>query len=97
MRRRRNVVVKGMEIKDENIREAMEKLWRNIEAGAAIEKIKEIGNMNGKGKKMALVKLKDRKGKRVVMQKKKTLKGREERIEDLTQKESGGCSEDWRE
>ncbi|EZA50989.1 hypothetical protein X777_10537 [Ooceraea biroi] len=87
-RRKRNVIVKGMEVQGEGIEGAVRRIWKEIGAEAEIEETREIGKKSERGRKMILVKLKDREGKREVMSKKRALRGKMERIEDdLTMKE----------
>ncbi|EZA56118.1 hypothetical protein X777_03726 [Ooceraea biroi] len=87
-RRKRNVIVKGVEVQGEGIEGAVRRIWKEIGAEAEIEETREIGKKSERGRKMILVKLKDREGKREVMSKKRALRGRMERIEDdLTMKE----------
>ncbi|KAL6263061.1 hypothetical protein P5V15_005858 [Pogonomyrmex californicus] len=82
-RRRRNVLVKEVEVKEGGIRKAIEKIWERMEIEARIEDIREIG----KGRGMAIVRMKDRKGKIEVMKKKAMVRDEMVRIEDWTRKE----------
>lgn len=54
-RRRRNVVVKGIEVKGEGIEGEVRKIWEELRMGARIEEIKEIGRGNEKEKNMVIV------------------------------------------
>lgn len=81
-RRRRNVVVKGIEVKGEGIEGKVKKIWEELGVGARIEEIKEIGRGNGKERKMMIIKMEDRKDKMEVMRKKVALRGGVVRIED---------------
>jgi len=81
-KRRRNVVVKGVEVRGEGIEGAIRKIWEELGVSARIEEIKEIGRDNGKERKMAGVKMEDKKGKMEVMKKKIALRGGVVRVED---------------
>ena len=73
---------KGVEMEEGRLKEAVEKLWLEIEVERGIKEVKEIRRKTGKEKKMVLVRLKDRVRKREVMQRKNVFKRRMERIED---------------
>lgn len=45
-RRRKNVVVKGIEVKEGGIKGAIEEIWKEIGAKAEIEEMREVGNRN---------------------------------------------------
>lgn len=60
----------------------MKKIWRRMEIEGGIKEVKKIGKRFGKGRKMAVVKMADRKGKMEVMSKKRLLKGAVTKIED---------------
>lgn len=81
-RRRRNVVVKGLEAKREGIEGQIGRIWKELGVEAKIEEIREIGGRNGKEKKMTVVRMEDRKGKMEIMRKKVALRGKVVRIED---------------
>ena len=81
-KRNNNVVVKGVELEEGRLKEAVEKLWLKMGMQGGIEKAKQIGRKTGKEKKMVLARSKDRVRKREVMQRKNVLIGRLERIED---------------
>lgn len=81
-RRRRNVLVKEVEVKEGKIKKSIEKIWERMEIVAKIENIREIGKGTGKERGMAIVRLKDRKGKIEVMKKKVILRDEMIRIED---------------
>lgn len=84
--RRKNVVIKGLEVGEEKKREAVEKLLKDIGAEVKVEEIGRVGG--GIRKDMWIVKLEKDEQKREVMRKKRELKGRKEKImEDLTWKE----------
>lgn len=61
-RRRRNVV-KRVEVKGEGIKEAVRKIWEEMEVSARIEEIKEVSRRNGKERGMVIVRMEDKKGK----------------------------------
>ncbi|KAL6419615.1 hypothetical protein ACFW04_013703 [Cataglyphis niger] len=86
--RRRNVLIKGMEIKEGRRRGAVEELFDSIGIKAEIEEVRKIGGSVEKGREMMVVRLKNEDQKREVWNKKKLLKGRKERIlKDWTWKE----------
>ncbi|KAL6421643.1 hypothetical protein ACFW04_014561 [Cataglyphis niger] len=86
--RRRNVLIKGVEIKEGRRRVAVEELFDNIGVKAKIEEVRKIGGGLKKGREIIVVRLKSEKQKREVWNRKKLLKGRKERIlEDWTWKE----------
>ncbi|KAL6419708.1 hypothetical protein ACFW04_013672 [Cataglyphis niger] len=86
--RRRNVLIKGVEVKEGRKRVAVEKLFDSIEIKAEIEEVRKIGGSVEEGREMMVVRLKNEDQKREVWNKKKLLKGRKERIlEDWTWKE----------
>lgn len=60
----------------------MKKIWRRMEIEGGIEKVKKIGRRFGKGRKMAAVRMADKKEKMEVMSKKRLLKGEVTKIED---------------
>lgn len=60
----------------------MKKIWRRMEIEGGIEKVKKIGRRFGKGRKMAVVRMADKKEKMEVMSKKRLLKGEVTKIED---------------
>lgn len=66
----------------------MKKIWRRMEIEGGIEKVKKIGRRFGKGRKMAVVRMADKKEKMEVMSKKRLLKREVTKIEnDWTRKE----------
>lgn len=88
--RRRNVIIKGIEVKEGGRRERVEKILGEIGAKVEIEEVRRIGGVGEMGRdgEMVLVKLGNEEQKWEVMEKKKRLRGRKERItEDLTWKE----------
>lgn len=60
----------------------MKKIWRRMEIEGRIKKVKKIGRKFGKGRKMAVVRMADKKEKMEVMSKKRLLKGEVTKIED---------------
>lgn len=60
----------------------MKKIWRRMEIKGGIEKVKKIGRRFGKERKMAVVRMADKKEKMEVMSKKRLLKGEVTKIED---------------
>ncbi|XP_029159140.1 uncharacterized protein PF11_0207-like [Nylanderia fulva] len=86
--KRKNIVIKGLLVKEGKRREGAEKLLEEIEARARIMKIRKIGEDREMGREMVVVELEKEEQKWEVMEKKKRLKGRKERIDtDLTWKE----------
>lgn len=84
--RRRNLIVRGVEVTEGKKREGIEKLLGDIGAEVKVEEVSRVGG--GKGKEIWLVRLEKEEQKREVMRKKKFLKGRNEKItEDLTWRE----------
>lgn len=61
-RRRKNVVIKGLELKEGGIGETVNKLWREIGVQAEIEEVKEINKRKEGGRRMVLVRMRDREG-----------------------------------
>ncbi|EFN64892.1 hypothetical protein EAG_05339 [Camponotus floridanus] len=100
-RRRRNVVVKGLEVKVERIEGEVRRIWKELGVGARIEEIKEIGRGNGRERRMAIVRMEDREGKLEVMRRKVGLRGGMVRIGDDDKRresdamEAGGLVETW--
>ncbi|EZA50333.1 hypothetical protein X777_11277 [Ooceraea biroi] len=86
--RRKNVVIRGVEVKEGKRVEAVKEVLEKIGARGEIRKCKKIGEDKGKGKEMILVKLDNEEQKREIMSKKSNLRGREERVmDDWTWKE----------
>jgi len=85
--RRRNVIVRGIEVREGKRRETVEEVLERIGAKVKIEEVKKIGK--GKGLiETVWVRLEGEEQKREVMERKSRLKGRKERIlEDWTWKE----------
>lgn len=86
--RRRNIIIRGVTVKEGKRREAVEGLFREIGAKVTVKGVKRIGEVNRKGKEMIWVRLEDEGQRKEVWNNKKKLRGREERIlEDWTWKE----------
>ncbi|XP_029054147.2 uncharacterized protein PF11_0207-like [Osmia bicornis bicornis] len=87
--RRKNIIIKGIKVKREAMKERAEEIMKQIGVQDAIEEVKPVGYTEG-GREVNMVQLRLRslEHKRIVMMKKKALRGGEERIEeDLTWKE----------
>ncbi|XP_024890348.1 golgin subfamily A member 6-like protein 22 [Temnothorax curvispinosus] len=86
--RRRNIVIRGLEVKEGGRRENAEKLLEGIGAKVKVTEVKRIGGDAEKGREMVLLKLENEEQKWEVMEKKRSLVGRKERItEDLSWEE----------
>ncbi|KAL6419328.1 hypothetical protein ACFW04_013912 [Cataglyphis niger] len=86
--RRRNVLIKRVEVKEGRRRMAVEELFDNIGVKAKIEEVRKIGGDVEGGREMVVVRLKNEDQRKEIWNKKKLLKGRKERIlEDWTWKE----------
>ncbi|XP_011864665.1 PREDICTED: uncharacterized protein LOC105560291 [Vollenhovia emeryi] len=86
--KRRNVVMRGVEVREGKRREAVEEVMKIIGAKAEIKEVRRIGERREEGREMLLVKLENEEQKWDIMEKKRNLRGRPERIsEDLTWKE----------
>lgn len=83
--RRRNVVIREVEVREGDRRKAVEEILGVVGAKVMVEEIKKIGEVKQKGREMLLdVRLGNEEQKWEVMEKKK-LRGRRERIsEDLS-------------
>ncbi|KAL6417578.1 hypothetical protein ACFW04_012649 [Cataglyphis niger] len=77
--RRRNVLIKGVEVKEGKRRVAVEELFDSIGIKAEIEEVRKIGGSVEEGREMMVIRLKNEDQKREVWNKKKLLKGRKER------------------
>ncbi|XP_077277353.1 uncharacterized protein LOC143905674 [Temnothorax americanus] len=86
--RRRNIVIRGLEVKEGGRKENAEKLLEGIGAKVKAIEVKKIGGDAEKGREMVLLKLENEEQKWEVMEKKRSLVGRKERItEDLSWEE----------
>lgn len=87
-KRRRNILIKGIEVKEGKRREAIEGILRVMEAKVDIAGYKRIEGESGKGKEMIWVRLGSEEQRREISTKRGSLRGREEKIvEDWTWKE----------
>lgn len=80
--RRRNVVIRGVEVKERKREEAVEEILKCIGAKAKIEEVKRLGRGRDGERETIWVRLQNEEQKRVVMIKKSRLKGRKGRIVD---------------
>lgn len=80
--KRRNIIIKGVEVKNGRRREAVEDLLNMIKTGvkAEMEEVKKLGEEEGKKGEMLLVKFKGEEQKREIMRRKRELKGRKEKV-----------------
>lgn len=78
--RRRNVVIREVEVREGDRRKAVEEILGVVGAKVMVEEIKKIGEVKQKGREMLLVRLGNEEQKWEVMEKKKKLRGRRERI-----------------
>lgn len=86
--KKKNILIRGIEVKDGKRREAVEEIFKLLEIKADIREIKGLGGEMGKGKKMLLIKLGCEEQRKEIWEKKNRLKGRKERIlEDWSWKE----------
>ena len=80
--RRRNAVIRGINLEGKEIEKTVVKLLKDIWVEGEMEWIRELGTRKEEGEGMALVRMKEGAGKRELMLKKNKLKGRRERVED---------------
>lgn len=66
-KRKRNVVVKGLEVGEGKIKKAVGELWKVMGMRAEVEEMWEVNKGREGSRKMTLIKLKDIEGKREVM------------------------------
>ncbi|XP_067208444.1 golgin subfamily A member 6-like protein 25 [Linepithema humile] len=86
--RRKNLVIKGIEVKEGKRKEAIEGLMKDIGAEVKIEETWKIAENRDKGREIVGIRIENEEKRREIWEKKKTLKGRKERIvEDWTWKE----------
>lgn len=69
-RRRRNILIKGLGRDKRDVREEVERLWKEMGVQAEVEEIREINKRKEEERRMVVVKLRDREEKREVMRKK---------------------------
>lgn len=83
--RRKNVIIKGLKVKEGNRREAVEEVLNVLGVRGNIEEVKRVGEDREQDGEMVLVS-EEQRGE--IMKRKRELKGRKERImEDWTWKE----------
>lgn len=86
--RRRNIVIKGMEIIGRDLKEEVRKVLERIEGGielgdgVGIEEVRRLGKRGGAGEEMVVAKVKTIEQKARVMKGKEKLAGHKERLED---------------
>lgn len=86
--RRKNIIIKGLKVKNGKRREAIEEVLNKIGTKVEIREIRKIGTGKEEGEEMVVVKVGGEEQKREIMRKKGNLKGRGEKIlEDWTWKE----------
>jgi len=86
-KRRKNIIIRGIEVKEKKIREAVMEVLERIGIKGGIEEAKKLGKREG-NLETIWVRLESEEQKREVMEKKNKLKGRKEKIrEDWTWKE----------
>ncbi|XP_067214178.1 uncharacterized protein [Linepithema humile] len=86
--RRKNLVIKGIEVKEGKRKEAVEGLMKDIGAEVKMEETWKIAEDRDKGREIVGIRIENEEKRREIWEKKKTLKGRKERIvEDWTWKE----------
>ncbi|XP_011702471.1 PREDICTED: trichohyalin-like [Wasmannia auropunctata] len=86
--RRKNIVIKGLEVKEEKRREAVEELMKRMGVEVEIREVKKMREEREKGEETVLVRLGKEEQRKEIMKSKKKLKGRKERVmEDLTWRE----------
>jgi len=82
--RRKNIIIRGLEIKKGKRRETAEEILGMIGARVVVRQVIRIGGDKEKGREMVLVKLENEEQRWEILGKKLLLKGRRERImEDL--------------
>ncbi|XP_025265737.1 golgin subfamily A member 6-like protein 2 [Camponotus floridanus] len=81
-KRRKNIVIKGVDKKEKNVEETIKELWKVMEVSGKIEEIRELGKGNKREKRMILVKMENREDKIEIMRKKWKLRERNEKIQD---------------
>lgn len=87
-KRRRNVVMKEIEVREGKKKEAVEEILKDIGVKGKIEGMRKLRENVERGTETIWVRLENEEQRRKVMERKKTLRGRKERImEDLTWKE----------
>jgi len=86
--RRKNIIIKGVEVKEGKRREAVEEVIGALGMKVDIESCWKLGRGTVVGQEMILVKLKEEKQRKEILEKRRNLRGRRERIiEDWTWEE----------
>jgi len=86
--RRRNIIIKGVMVREGWRREAVEEVIGALGMRVEIESCWKLGRGTGEGQEMILMKLKDERQRKEILEKRRNLRGRRERIvEDWTWKE----------
>lgn len=80
--RKRNVIIKGVEIKEGKRREAVEKVLEIIRARVEVREVKRIARDRDREGEMILVRLGSEEQRKEVMERKAKLRGKNERVED---------------
>lgn len=79
-KRRKNIIIRGLEIKSGKSNKAMKEVMNRIEVKVNIREINRIGGRREEGKKMVVVKVGGEEQKKEIVKKKASLKGKRERI-----------------
>jgi len=86
--KRKNIIIRGVEVREGKRREAVEEILKIVGVKVEIKEVRRVRGINEKEGEMVLVKLGSEEQKGEVIGKKKILKGRKKRIsEDLTWRE----------
>ena len=82
------MIIRGVAVKEGKRKEAVEGVFKDIGAEVTVKGIRNIGEVNKKGREMLWVRLENEEQRKEVWNRKKNLRGREERIlADWTWKE----------
>lgn len=79
-RKKRNIIIKGIEKGEKEIKEIMTELSKIIEVNPKVKDVKEVGRREERKARMIVVKMEDRDSK-IELMKKKALKDRKERLQ----------------
>lgn len=82
-KRRKNIIIRGMEVKEGRRKEVIEGIIKDIGADVRVKEIKRLGGEKierEKDRKMVWLRLEDEEQRREVLKKKSRLRGRMERI-----------------
>jgi len=86
--RKKNLIIRGLEVKEEKRMEAVEELMNVIGVEIKIREVWRIAGEKEKGREMVGIKVEEGEKRREILERKKKLRGRKERImEDWTWKE----------